>query len=355
MVLNVPYNWSKGLLEKLEPYKEYISELYAGIPSSIVGNLRHPRQLPDMDLARARSHIEAVHSLGVDFNFIANSLCMGNQEYTRKPELHDYFSRIVDAGTDRVVVGNPFVVEFVKKHLPNLKIKLSLSALVDSTYKMSHYYDKVEVISVPDILNRDIVTLKEIIAKANDVELLLNNMCLYDCPLITYHGAFASHNSQAGATMTRHNFPMAWCTRQKLDNPVELLRSPWIRPEDIARYEALGVNRFKIAGREYSTEWIEQRVRIYTQRSHEGNSLDFLNVLLYGVRDGKLPEGLDIVINNKPLDGFIDHFMNGQCKGSCDNCGYCEEYWAKAGAIHGDLAAYRRMVDRSIDKMLEVA
>jgi len=59
---------------------------------------------------------------------------------------------------------------------------------------------------------------------------------------------------------------------------VELLKSPWIRPEDIRHYEAIGYERFKITERFKRTPLLLENVRVYENRRYDGNLLDLFTL-----------------------------------------------------------------------------
>jgi collagenase-like PrtC family protease len=61
-------------------------------------------------------------------------------------------------------------------------------------------------------------------------------------------------------------------------DPVELLKSPWIRPEDIPHYEAIGYDRFKITERFKRTPLLLENVRAYENRRYDGNLLDLFTL-----------------------------------------------------------------------------
>ncbi len=59
-------------------------------------------------------------------------------------------------------------------------------------------------------------------------------------------------------------------------DPVNLVRSDFIRPEDLDTYRELGVQRFKIVDRSCSTEALAERVKASTNRHWDGDLLRLL-------------------------------------------------------------------------------
>jgi collagenase-like PrtC family protease len=144
-------------------------------------------------------------------------------------------------------------------------------------------------------------------------------------------------------------------------DPVELLKSPWIRPEDIGQYEALGYDHFKITERFKRTPLLLENVRAYENRRYDGNLLDLFTLprkgaftplhLEYFIQPGhvnimkvsELEKVFDlevrelIQLDNKELEGFIEHFKEKDCNQiSCSNCRYCETVFEKVAVVKKD-------------------
>ncbi|MFD1909283.1 hypothetical protein ACFSQ7_43070 [Paenibacillus rhizoplanae] len=73
------------------------------------------------------------------------------------------------------------------------------------------------------------------------------------------------------------DYYMLRCTERKLQHPEELLKSQWIRPEDMYVYEELGYHKFKLTERMKTTEKIAATAQSYSERKYEGNLLSLLN------------------------------------------------------------------------------
>ncbi|MBU0615241.1 MAG: U32 family peptidase [Nanoarchaeota archaeon] len=349
MKLDVPYSWEGKLLDMVEDNKPNISEFYGSITQSICGHGRHPDSVPKIEKKEVAQHIQSIHDFGASFNYIMNSICLGNKEYTKKKELFEYLSWINKVGADYITVSNPFILEFISQYFPQFKVKLSLGANADSLQQSQIYQRKgFSMLSSQDI-GRKFDILKEMIKNGTVIELVANNTCLLDCPIMNYHSCFCGHNSQMDGPQTNRfdDFPVLWCSLAKMDNLVEFLKSAWIRPEDIRKYEDIGVERFKISGREKNSEWIAQRVQIYSKRKHDGNCLDFLSPSLYGYPKFT-PE---IFIDNQQLDGFLDFFIEGKCDGKCSKCNHCHTYYEKAVKIKGDISKYKHFLNMSKEKI----
>ena len=144
-----------------------------------------------------------------------------------------------------------------------------------------------------------------------------------------------------------------WCREQKRLDPVNLVRADFIRPEDLNRYRALGVNRFKIVDRSCSTEALVQRVQAYHRRRWDGDLLELLGprgapprtrrlpvldaLRHLGLRRGiallrRAPDLIDPtlpwVVDNSALENLL---LPAGCRATdCDACGHCARVAARA-------------------------
>jgi len=131
------------------------------------------------------------------------------------------------------------------------------------------------------------------------------------------------------------------------------MRSGWIRPEDVHYYEESGIDMIKLVNRGMDTPSIRKIVEAYTTGSYEGNLLDLFpdpskNIMCkrstafhkiayffrpFSVNLFKLLKMKPLIvakppfyIDNKELDGFIEHFLRENCRDKlCDECKYCDK------------------------------
>ena len=184
------------------------------------------------------------------------------------------------------------------------------------------------------------------------LQLIANNGCLYNCPFYNYHSVLTSHSSQSGHSLRGFviDYCALSCTYLKLSNPTELIRADWIRPEDLHYYKDIGIDRIKLADRGMPTERISIIVEAYSKGYYNGNLLDLLagfskkgflekpeilRGLKYFLRPFSanvfrllktkdLHSCIGVYIDNRALDGFIEHFLKQSCRLiSCQDCGYC--------------------------------
>ncbi|OGP79734.1 MAG: hypothetical protein A2V86_12205 [Deltaproteobacteria bacterium RBG_16_49_23] len=275
-------NWDFGLLDALQGTS--VDALFGKLPFDVVGGARPGFVLPQVDRRYVERYIRACHEKGIEFSYLLNAPCLGNLQYSRKGygQIIDLLEWVDDSGADSVVVGVPYLIDLIRKRFPRLKIKVSTTARVNTARKALQYEDMgVEEIIIDEHINREFKTLENIrkTVKCN-LEILVNNICLWQCPYNYEHVNHDGHASREGEEEAHCylQYPGYLCLYRKLTEPVELLKSPWIRPEDVSHYEALGYDRFKITERFKRTPLLVEHVKAYESRRYDGNLLDLFTL-----------------------------------------------------------------------------
>jgi collagenase-like PrtC family protease len=367
MELRVSTNWDPTLPNLLKDYP--VTYIYGKLADDVVGGVRPSFLLPQVSREDIAAHVKAIHAEGIKFTYLLNTTCLNNVHYTREGygqirELLDWISEIK---VDSVTVGFPYLMKLIKEHYPQLEIKVSSVCRVNTVTRAKQYEDLgVGEIIVDEMLNRDFETLKAINDAVNiPIEVIANPCCVWECAQQLEH---VNHDGHASQSHSHDNYcymqyPYMICTSQKLLEPVNLLKARWIRPEDLAIYEEIGISRFKIVERFKTSDAIGLAVKAYSDRSYDGNLVDLLTLPNQG---SYLPPNFDyfnkpdkinmekvamvadlmnfsfrdvVQIPNKKLEGFIKFFQNHDCRrSSCEECGYCQKTFDKVAEYDRSLA-----------------
>jgi collagenase-like PrtC family protease len=382
MKIRLGANWDFSSLDALKGTS--VDALFGKLPFDVVGGARPGFVLPQVDRKYIERYIQACHERGLEFSYLLNAPCLGNLQYSKKGygQLIELLEWIDDSRADSVTIGVPYLIDLVRKRFPRFKVKVSTTARVNTVRKALQYEDMgVEEIIIDEHINREFKTLEAIrkAVKCN-LELIVNNICLWQCPYNYEHVNHDGHASRKGEEedYCYLQYPGYLCLYRKLTDPVELLKSPWIRPEDIPHYENLGYDHFKITERFKRTSLLLEHVRAYENRRYEGNLLDLFTLPRKGaftpihleyfikpehvniMKISELEKVFDlevrelIQLNNQKLDGFIEFFKKHDCnQTSCSNCRYCETFFEKVAVVNeeGVKRAAQRVRDFS-DKLL---
>lgn len=344
MKLIAPTTFERVFVEALADYP--VERIYGSLSSE--AGARAKAWLPMGGEQDLRVHIADARARGIGFVYTMNASCSGNREFSGEGQkwLAERLGWLVDSGAEGIVSASPYLIEMLKQRYPELRVCVSTIANVDTVEKALFYERQgADTIYLADYINRDFKLLRAMRKRVGcELVVSLNLGCLMQCPLRDYHANFISHASEALDRGCYLDYSLAKCTQIKAASPVEIMKAPWIRPEDVSRYEEMGFTTFKIAGREMGGEWILRAVAAYAARKYSGN----LNDLVIGL-GGIDPFGrFPVYLDNGRLEGFIGFFEKKDCRLGCHGCSYCQEWLQRAGSFDGNNQHYSERIERVI-------
>jgi collagenase-like PrtC family protease len=378
----LPMNWQPDYFIAI-PF-DHVGEIYGKLREDYPGGGKSSMAQAQPTRQEVADAVKETHSRGMEFNYLLNATCIGNHELTRRGyrnirKLLDWLSL---CKVDCLTVALPFLLEMIKKHYPHFRVAVSTQAAVDTLEHVCYWQDLgADSITLSHVsINRDFRELRRITEHARcQLQLIANMICKRRCPSVTLHGNFNAHASQTFAATNRYNMDYYFvaCLARNFSNPLSIIKSNWIRPEDLAVYEELGIHRFKIAERGLTTAALARIAGAYEQRGYSGNFMDLVPTMskyifmqkgkyarsmkelfrmpyvnIFRMRDAlkrmselrkSAPyyESLGIVIDNRKLDGVLKTFMEKDClQRSCEGCGYCERLAADAVEVSGPQARH---------------
>lgn len=244
-------NYDPELVPQLAGYR--VDEVYGKFPTDGIngGRPRHlATPLSETDL---QSYIRLLDQHGIAFNYLLNGACFGNREWTRswQKRMTDLLTKLGEWGVRRVTVSTPFLLELVKRRFPEFKVRVGIYAQVD-TPRRARFWEELgadAIVLESFSINRNFRRLAAIRQAVRcDLELIANHVCLMNCPMPTYHQNGFAHAADETSTLFI-DYCFMRCSRLRLQDPSQFIKSAWIRPADLAVYEAMGDTSFKAGSR----------------------------------------------------------------------------------------------------------
>ncbi len=382
-------NWDKALIDGLAQYSE-VEYVFAKLSTDVTGGGRAAYVLPKFSRKRAEDYIKYTQSKGIKFIYLYNAACLGNMEFTREGRqrlVKEVAWAVEKAGVDGITVATNYLFRLLRKRYPKLQVGVGIFMKFEQLERFKFYEDQgAAYITVGFNIVRDFNMMKKIRKAVKcGLHVFVNNICLFNCPHITYHPNALTHMSQTNTHSSRVcvDYHTWTCNSIKLKNPEELIKSRWIRPEDLHIYEEMGFTHFKITDRSRATKWLLRAVKAYVDRRYDGNLCDILSLEIPGDENNIQPEinrrfrqqlmkycvsdqvwlkgsfgwckkGRPYIDNNK-LEGFLEFYKKHNCITSdCDKCGYCKRVAQKAIVFKDPFARekLKMMLHGSIDEFL---
>ena len=325
---SVPYNGNLSLSPELFSLKGFggnkIREIYLSGPQDYSGS---GRIMPIVQNQEFYDVIEMTHKEGIRVNVILNSTCEGSEWYSDKvvSSTMEYLKRIHEEhGVESVTIANPLYIQEVRRILPNIEICASVLGNIDCVQRAVLYKKMGADVITPDVnINRNLGLLKEIKETTNlELKIMVNEGCLYKCPFRSFHFNATSHVSR-DVSKDGLDFSFAKffdsCNKVIKDDLSQILKSCWIRPEDIRKY--IGITRFfKIVGRSQVNNKIIRACKAYLGENWDGDLLDILCASI-----GRFSARYGACLHNKALEQYRFFETVTSYNHDCNDCDYCNK------------------------------
>ncbi len=323
---SVPYNNDPETLTEIfkiiETNGNRIREIYLSGPQEYGGSGRiSPVQSFD-DFADV---VNRIHAQGIGINLLMNSVCEGSDWYS--PEVSgrtiDFLAGVFNnCGVESVTIANPLYIREVRRHFPYVNICASVLGDIDCIDKAVIYRKAGADCFTPDVdINRNLALLKKIKEKTGmEIKLMVNEGCLYKCPFRKFHFNYISHKSKNPGTDRNRGEDNVFslnCIQVVKSDPSQVLKSGWIRPEDLEKYSEVS-SFFKLVGRTSSKNMILRSLNAYMLQSWDGDLLEIMAGNLYSWGMSSMMH-----LDNRTLDetGFFEKVTS--CSHDCIDCDFC--------------------------------
>lgn len=331
-IFSMPADFKKETIDKYDILNQcqdgsIIQSTYGNISlNNRFGSGRDIKRIPEVDFQQLSSYIEYSRKKKIDFFYTLNASYMHNTEFTEKG-IRDLDSFLTDLRAIKVktlIVSLPSLIEVIQGLGHEFRIKASVICQITNPNKAVLLKKMgVHSIVVDESINRDFKTLARIREVfGNEVEIIVNSICHQDCQYRIFH-----YNQLSGDSIDRVNeisceYYRKRCALRLFNEPSNFLRLTWIRPDDIGRYTDIGINRFKLQGRQAVLTGDPVRtVSHYMNQFYDG---DLLELLFMFSSQFNFPISFD----NRALDRFLEPFTKKKvfCGRDCTSCNYCESY-----------------------------
>lgn len=286
---------------------------------------RSLENLPKIDIIDLGKYVEYSRSKGIEFNYTINAPYMGNREFTSNgiKEILQFLDMIYQVGVRSLTICLPTLIDIVKSSKYDFNIKLSTITQITNANQAKCYKDVgLSRIVVGESINRNFDALKRIRNTYGDkVEIIVNSICHLNCINRMFHYNQASGDSVQVSCEDSINYYPHKCMAKRYDDISSILKLSWVRPEDLKYYKEIGINYFKIQGRQNVLNGNPKKaIEAYFSENFDGNLLELLDIFA--------PANFRTYIDNKKMNDFIKPFYQKEhfCKNDCDNCNYCKNY-----------------------------
>ena len=392
-------NFDYKLFDFVDQYdkKHAITSFFGKLKRDGLPGGRTASIIPDFTLDQLADYVNECKKRDITFNYLINPLSMDQNEIDPVvgKQIRDFIHQMYDMGIRAFTLNSPILIKYVKREFKDVFVTLGLYAYPTTIQHIEYWRNwGVDEITLDHGFNRRFDLLRKLLTQYKDTDLHLrviaNNLCLRECPFRLAHGCFVGHSDPERFSM---DYSLVNCAYKKVTHPAAILTAEFIRPEDVHYYRELaeetGNKHFsiKLIDRTRTTDFLHKVVKGYMEESYDGNLLDIVNwpqAKTIATRPDQAKDGVPAVsaptgmpvggppvgapkmrwmeflkpeammaygramhlpklyVDNKKLDGFLEHFINNNnCANSlCVNdileegqtapnaCAHCST-WAK--------------------------
>jgi collagenase-like PrtC family protease len=332
----VPADFKKETIDRYDQLnREYsdskVIETYGNLTlGKNFGSGRVYEYAPKTDLLDLREYIEYANERGIEFNYTFNVPYLQNMEFTKEgvAEIKAFLKELYAAGVRSITISMPSLIELVRLSGYDFKIKASTICHIMNTHVALAYKNMgIDRMVLDEGLHRDFAMLERIRKRVGEkVELIINTTCQMACPYRHFHYNSTGGYSNGVSNEVGVNFFEHKCMMQRYKDPSGFIKRSWVRPEDLHYYTDIGINYFKLQGRQHLQDGDHLRaLEYYFKGSYEGNLIELLEMF-------NPQQVFEIYIDNKKLDGFMEPFASKEinCRHDCSECDHCVVYAKKA-------------------------
>ena len=389
-------NFDYKLFDFVDQYdkKHAITSFFGKLKHDGLPGGRTASTIPDFTLDQFSDYVQECNKRDITFNYLINPLSMDQNELDPVvgKKIRTFIHTMYDMGIRAFTLNSPILIRYIKREFKDVFVTLGLYAYPTTIQHIEYWRNwGVDEITLDHSFNRRFDLLSQLLTQYKDTDLHLrviaNNLCLRECPFRLAHGCFVGHSDPEKFSM---DYSLINCAYKKVTDPAAILTAEFIRPEDVHYYRELaeetGNKNFsiKLIDRTRTTDFLHNVIKSYMEESYDGNLLDIVNwpqaktIATRPDQAGAAPAGMPPVgaggppkgipdmrwmdmlkpeamiaygrtmhlpklyVDNKKLDGFIEHFIkNNKCSESlCVNdilekgttapnaCAHCTT-WAK--------------------------
>ena len=267
--------------------------------------------------------LRCLRSDGVRLDLLLNGNCYGERAVSRafENEVLEVLEHLDSIGCRPQIVTTAsfFVARTLKTHCPDIEVRASVNMRIGTIQAMEYASDYFDSFYIQRDIQRNIENVRRFHNWCSDngkkLGMLANSGCLRFCPSQTFHDNLLAHSAGAEEleNVSEWNPHLCHNLYASRENYANILKSTWIRPENMHLYEGLA-DIVKLATRQHSNP--RAVIDAYSRGRCYGNLLELFEP---GYAYAFSPYCID---NRAFPKDWSEHVT--RCPGDCTLCNYCD-------------------------------
>jgi collagenase-like PrtC family protease len=281
-------------IKKIKTYEPKNIEFFGSFPNHRVSINRFNEKYININKEDFEKHLFLINNCNFTYNYVINSTKINN--YESIITLINYLEWL---NVKYVTISDLDLIKYIeKKYFWNIKVVVSIIADISNIKQFLNVIKiskKISRVILWQSLNHNLFYIKvisDISRKYNvDLELIANELCLKNCPFRIKHYEDMSLYDDNNINYFKI------CSDHRRNNNINIIDSPWIRPEDMTLYRKIWIKFLKLSWRAADTKRLYLNAKAYIDWYYKWNFFDIMEPEQQGIRKYKL--------DNKSLDWFL--------------------------------------------------
>lgn len=337
MQFDVPFLPDNRYVQFLEEHEQSLYSVHYSLQQDIPDGRHSTGTIPVTELNRTLSPLTSVRKYA-----LLNSRFHSPDTYLDKKHiqkiLHILEALLAEQNIHGIVIIDFYLLIALSDASPEISSQLEavpgVNTMLDSFERIQSWMQNIShtrfktsaKLTLDRSLNRKMEMLEEVSASCKEqypdirLTLLANEGCLFRCPFKYSHDAHIAYaNIETCINRTYEINSRLGCIRILSEHPGEILRSPFIRPED-QKYYTPYADVLKICGRTLEPDFLKTVIKAYIEGKFNGNLLSLLDT-----QDWQA-DRLSLA-NSEFSRDFLERLTT--CDNNCSECGYCESLFKR--------------------------
>jgi collagenase-like PrtC family protease len=315
----------------IKDFRDRVKEVYfpwVNMPSGRP-HLEQENGIPDWTAQHVlEEELQSIKKHGVKLDLLLNSNCYGAHAISigLEKEVLSIIEHLDNIGCcpDVITTASPFIARTIKQNCAGIEVRASVNMRIGTTQSMDYVEELFDSYYIQRDLQRNLAHVRKVhdwcVLHGKKLCLLANSGCLRFCPNQSFHDNLIAHSKGASnmQNVTGWNPHICWQLYKDSANFSEILKSTWIRPEEIHLYEGL-VDTIKLATRQHSHPHMV--IGAYTDGEYRGNLLELFE-------PGFSLAFFPYYVDNTAFPGSWAE-KTSKCELDCGGCNFCDSIASK--------------------------
>ncbi|MEJ2293553.1 MAG: hypothetical protein P8Y23_02155 [Candidatus Lokiarchaeota archaeon] len=286
------------LLSLFEREKLPVTHIILYVRDNPIGNssIFLPKELPS--IKHFETNVEQIKKANLKPIVSIDSTCQGNLEAHIKQyeAINAFIDKLNQLEISEVLVSSPNILGYIKTNFPSIKVYVSYSQYITSINRGKIFFElgADSLILHSDIIRylnllKNFIKLKKVLKdKEKNYILPLNLGCNWGCIQWYQHHNLQSHRTISSPIFPdqeklsnvndEFDYPLLYCWKKRLEEPVNFLKAGWISPNNIEMYQELGYDNYLLFTREFSNEKVITILKSYRDKLLNTDFNEYINI-----------------------------------------------------------------------------